>query len=125
MHGDHWGRVSQRRLDQRFTGPDDAARGFGRALGLAGWQSHQIVKENITTTVTALPGRHAPTPVDRLLPPVMGSMLEFSDRSARRQIYVSDDTLFVDELQEIPIRFESPWMGARARMRSSCSTCRG
>jgi L-ascorbate metabolism protein UlaG (beta-lactamase superfamily) len=57
--------------------------------------------------VTSLPGRHAPGPVHRFLPAVMGSMLEFSDGSARRRLYVSGDTLMVDELREIPIRFES------------------
>jgi L-ascorbate metabolism protein UlaG (beta-lactamase superfamily) len=61
----------------------------------------------MTVTVTALPGRHAPTPVDRMLPPVMGSMLEFTDGTARRRLYVSGDTLLVDELREIPVRFKS------------------
>ncbi|OBF40701.1 MBL fold metallo-hydrolase [Mycobacterium sp. ACS1612] len=114
MHGDHWDRVSQRRLDHALpilTTPHAAKRlarrGFGRALGLATWQNHEIVKGATSVTVTALPGRHAPTPVDRLLPPVMGSMLEFADGSARRRIYVSGDTLLVDELREIPVRFES------------------
>ncbi|MFG1931815.1 MBL fold metallo-hydrolase [Mycobacterium sp. NPDC048908] len=118
MHGDHWDRVSQRRLDHALpilTTPHAAKRlarrGFGRALGLPRWGSHQIVKGNAGVTVTALPGRHAPTPVDRLLPPVMGSMLEFTDGSARRRIYVSGDTLFVDELREIPVRFDSIEVG--------------
>jgi L-ascorbate metabolism protein UlaG (beta-lactamase superfamily) len=57
--------------------------------------------------VTSMPGRHAPTPIDRALPPVMGSMLEFADGSARRRLYVSGDTLLVDELRQIPVRFQS------------------
>jgi L-ascorbate metabolism protein UlaG (beta-lactamase superfamily) len=114
MHGDHWDRVAQRRLDHALpivTTPHAAKRltrrGFGRALALDTWQRHQFVKATTTVTVTSLPGRHAPTPVDRFLPPVMGSMIEFSDGSARRRLYVSGDTLFVDELREIPVRFES------------------
>jgi L-ascorbate metabolism protein UlaG (beta-lactamase superfamily) len=114
MHGDHWDRVAQRRLDHALpivTTPHAAKRltrrGFGRALALDTWQRHQFVKGSTTVTVTSLPGRHAPTPVNRFLPPVMGSMIEFSDGSARRRLYVSGDTLFVDELREIPVRFES------------------
>jgi L-ascorbate metabolism protein UlaG (beta-lactamase superfamily) len=114
MHGDHWDRVSQRRLDRQLpvlTTPHAAKRlgnrGFGAAVGLDTWQTHQVVKGTTTVTVTSLPGRHAPAPVHRFLPAVMGSMLEFSDGSARRRLYVSGDTLMVDELREIPIRFES------------------
>src|SRR3954464_3944266 len=80
MHGDHWDRVAQRGLDKGLpivTTPHAAKRlkrrGFGLALGLARWQSHQIVKASTTVTVTSLPGRHAPTPLDKALPPVMGS----------------------------------------------------
>jgi L-ascorbate metabolism protein UlaG (beta-lactamase superfamily) len=114
MHGDHWDRVAQRRLDHALpilTTPHAAKRlvrrGFGQAFGLARWQSHKIVKDDTTVTVTSLPGRHAPSPVHRFLPPVMGSMLEVSDGSARQRLYVSGDTLLVDELREIPVRFES------------------
>ncbi|UUO03419.1 MBL fold metallo-hydrolase [Mycolicibacterium novocastrense] len=112
MHGDHWDRVTQSCLDHGLpilTTPHAAKRlahrGFGRSLALETWQHHTITKG--TVTVTSLPGRHAPTPVDRFLPPVMGSMIEFSDGTARRRLYVSGDTLFVDELREIPVRFES------------------
>jgi L-ascorbate metabolism protein UlaG (beta-lactamase superfamily) len=114
MHGDHWDRVSQSRLDHELpilTTPHAAKRlgrrGFGSALGLQTWQNHRIVKDETTVTVTSLPGRHAPMPLDRFLPAVMGSMLEFSDGSATRRLYVSGDTLLIDELREIPIRFEA------------------
>jgi L-ascorbate metabolism protein UlaG (beta-lactamase superfamily) len=114
MHGDHWDRVSQRRLDHSLpilTTPHAAKRlarrGFDHAQGLKRWQNHTIVKGGTTVTVTSLPGRHAPAPVHRMLPPVMGSMLEFTDGMARRRLYISGDTLLVDELREIPVRFES------------------
>lgn len=114
MHGDHWDRVSQSRLDHALpilTTPHAAKRlgrrGFGRAVALDTWQHHKIDKGTVSVTVTSLPGRHAPTPVDRFLPPVMGSMIEFCDGAARRRLYVSGDTLLVDELREIPVRFES------------------
>ncbi|MCA4722498.1 MBL fold metallo-hydrolase [Mycolicibacterium fortuitum] len=110
MHGDHWDRVTQRKLDRELpilTTPHAAKRllrrGFGHATGMSTWQSHRIVKGGLTVTVTSIPGRHAPTPVDRLLPPVMGSMIEFTDGAVTRRLYVSGDTLFVDELREIPL----------------------
>ena len=114
MHGDHWDRVAQGGLDHALpivTTPHAAKRlarrGFDRALALDTWQHHQFVKGTTTVTVTSLPGRHAPTPVNRFLPPVMGSMIEFSDGATSTRLYVSGDTLYVDELREIPVRFES------------------
>jgi L-ascorbate metabolism protein UlaG (beta-lactamase superfamily) len=116
MHGDHWDRVAQKGLDHSLpviTTPHAAKRlghrGFGNALGMSTWQSHTIRTDNVSLTMTALPGRHAPLPVNRLLPPVMGTMLDFAspDGSARRRLYISGDTLLVEELKEIPLRFES------------------
>jgi L-ascorbate metabolism protein UlaG (beta-lactamase superfamily) len=114
LHGDHWDRVTQAKLDKRLpilTTPHAAKRlhhrGFTHAHGLRTWQSHPIVKGATTATVTALPGRHAPTPVDRLLPPVMGSLVEFHHPGGVRRLYISGDTLLIDELDEIPRRFDA------------------
>ncbi|WP_029117319.1 MBL fold metallo-hydrolase [Mycobacterium sp. URHB0044] len=114
MHGDHWDRVAQAGLDHELpvlTTPHAAKRlvrrGFGQALGLSTWQSHAFVKGDTTTSVTALPGRHAPSPVHRFLPPVMGSMVvAASEDGTTRRIYVSGDTLLIEELNEIPRRFD-------------------
>lgn len=115
LHGDHWDRVSQKGLDHGLpvvTTPHAAKRlhhrGFEQALGLSTWQRHTIVKGATTVHLTSLPGRHAPGWSRRLLPPVMGTMLEFAsaDGPARR-LYVSGDTLLVEELNEIPARFDS------------------
>lgn len=115
LHGDHWDRVSQRGLDHGLpivTTPHAAKRlrhrGFDHALGLSTWQRHTMIKGGNTIHVTSLPGRHAPMWSHRLLPPVMGTMLEFvsADGSVRR-LYVSGDTLLVEELNEIPARFDS------------------
>ena len=113
MHGDHWDRVAQAGLDKTLpvlTTPHAAKRlvhrGFGQSVALQTWQSHAITKGDTTVTLTALPGRHAPTPIDRFLPAVMGSMVEFAgaDGTARR-LYISGDTLLIEELEEIPRRF--------------------
>jgi L-ascorbate metabolism protein UlaG (beta-lactamase superfamily) len=116
MHGDHWDRVTQRELDRSLPviTTHHAAkrllrRGFHRACGLSTWQSYELGAGAARVRLTALPGRHAPTPVDRFLPPVMGTMLEFSagaDTPVQR-LYISGDTLLIDELAEIPVRFTS------------------
>jgi L-ascorbate metabolism protein UlaG (beta-lactamase superfamily) len=116
MHGDHWDRVAQRELDHALPVVTNAHaakrlvhRGFDAAVALATWDAHRIFKGPTTLTVTALPGRHAPGWTRRLLPPVMGSMLEFAttDSSVRRRLYISGDTLLIEELSEIPLRFDA------------------
>lgn len=113
MHGDHWDRVAQNGLDRSLpvvTTPHAAKRlrrrGFAHAVALDTWQQHTITKDGTTVSVTALPGRHAPTPINRVLPPVMGSMVEVSGADgSRRRLYISGDTLLIEELGEIPRRF--------------------
>ncbi|OBH90470.1 MBL fold metallo-hydrolase [Mycobacterium sp. E2733] len=116
MHGDHWDRVSQKGLDHDLpvvTTPHAARRlhhrGFANASGLSTWEQHKITKGGTTVTMTSLPGRHGPGWTQRLLPPVMGTMLEFAadDGSPRRRLYISGDTLLIEELKEIPARFDS------------------
>jgi L-ascorbate metabolism protein UlaG (beta-lactamase superfamily) len=116
MHGDHWDRVAQRKLDRGtpvVTTPKAAKalrhRGFAKAIGLATWESHTLAGSRTRIVATSLPGRHAPLWADRLLPPVMGTMLEIGplDGSVSRRLYISGDTLLVDELSEIPTRFQS------------------
>ncbi|MCO6006121.1 hypothetical protein NE236_14095 [Actinoallomurus purpureus] len=53
------------------------------------------------------PGRHAPGVFRRLLPPVMGSIVEFGSRGGQvdLRMYISGDTLMYDELAEIPRRY--------------------
>ncbi len=116
MHGDHWDRVAQGALDHRLpvvTTMHAAKRlrhrGFEAATGLVTWNAHSVTKDSTTLTITSLPGRHAPGWTRRMLPPVMGSMLEFgtTDGTVLRRLYVSGDTLLIDELREVPRRFSS------------------
>jgi L-ascorbate metabolism protein UlaG (beta-lactamase superfamily) len=66
-----------------------------------------VRKGGATLRLTAMPGTHGPGPLGPLLPPVMGSMLEFG--SARGgtglRMYISGDTLIYECLREIPRRF--------------------
>lgn len=116
LHGDHWDRRARRRLDHAvpvLTTPHAARRlrtvhGFHRTAGLRTWQGLTLQQGDAQVRVTALPGRHAGHRVLRgLLPPVMGSMLEFGPirGPARLRLYVSGDTLVYDGLDEITRRF--------------------
>ncbi|PWI07372.1 MBL fold metallo-hydrolase [Streptomyces sp. NWU339] len=115
LHGDHFDRVARRGLDRSL--PFVTTRhgslllkglyGFRRATGLRTWQSHTLRHGDSSVRITSLPGRHAPGPARVLLPPVMGSLLEFGDRSGetRLVLYLSGDTLMYDGLREIAERY--------------------
>ncbi|MFF9127048.1 MBL fold metallo-hydrolase [Streptomyces sp. NPDC014889] len=116
LHGDHWDRRARRHLDRSVpivTTPHAARRlrtwqGFHRAGGLHTWESCVFEQGDARVRVTSLPGRHALQPaLRRLLPPVMGSMLEFGPRdgTVRLRLYISGDTLLHDGLDEIARRF--------------------
>ncbi|GAB2761159.1 MBL fold metallo-hydrolase [Streptomyces bullii] len=112
LHGDHWDRRARRNLDHTvpvLTTPHAARRlrvihGFRRTAGMRTWQGLTLQHGDTQVKVTALPGRHAGHRVLRgLLPPVMGSMLEFGPVAGptRLRLYVSGDTLVYDGLDEI------------------------
>jgi L-ascorbate metabolism protein UlaG (beta-lactamase superfamily) len=115
LHGDHWDRVSRRGLSRSLpvlTTPHAARRlqglhGFRRALGLETWESHEVSKEGSILRLTSLPGRHAPGLLGRLLPPVMGSLLEFGDHTGEiaTRVYLTGDTLMYDGVREIALRY--------------------
>jgi L-ascorbate metabolism protein UlaG (beta-lactamase superfamily) len=114
LHGDHWDRVVTRGLDRDLpivTTPQASRglgrRGFGRTRPLDVWREHEFVKRGRSVRVTAMPARHAFGLPGRMLPPVMGSMLEFGPAGGGTdlRIYISGDTLMHDELREIPRRY--------------------
>jgi L-ascorbate metabolism protein UlaG (beta-lactamase superfamily) len=114
MHEDHFDREVERKLDKRLpivttrhAAADLASRGFAAARGLATWETLPVSKGGARVSVTSLPGTHAPGPLAALLPPVMGSLIEFANgrgESAFR-IYITGDTLIFDKIREIPGRF--------------------
>jgi L-ascorbate metabolism protein UlaG (beta-lactamase superfamily) len=114
MHGDHWDRVAKRDLDQdtRIITTPKAARAlkrqrFANAEGLATWQATDCEKDGHELTVTAMPARHARGAANALLPPVMGSMLEYAPPGddVVLRMYITGDTLLVEELREVPRRY--------------------
>ena len=113
-HGDHFDRIAEARLDKRLpiitTNHAAAAlraKGFTAARGLETWETLTVTKGAARVRLTSLPGKHGPGAINFLLPPVMGSMLEFDAPSGRipLRLYITGDTLLHDELREVPRRF--------------------
>ena len=110
LHGDHFDRVARDRLDR--TAPvlstPEAVRRLGSwgfdARALRTWEQHTLDKDGEELRVTAVPAVHARGLLGRMLPPVMGSMVEHVvDGVVRRRVYFSGDTLtgaHVDEVRE-------------------------
>ncbi|MBW4718733.1 MBL fold metallo-hydrolase [Saccharothrix obliqua] len=116
LHGDHFDRVAARELDRDLPVLTTAhaakwlaRRGFREPVALARWSEQVLVKDEAVLTVTALPGRHALGRVAALLPPVMGTMVEYRPRPGAPplRVYFSGDTLVHDDLREIRERFPS------------------
>jgi L-ascorbate metabolism protein UlaG (beta-lactamase superfamily) len=112
-HGDHFDDITASELRRDLpivTGPHAAKKlrrqGFSAAQPLKTWETQRIERGAARVEITAVPGRHAPQPLNRLLPPVMGSVLEFHDGTATTlRMYITGDTLMHDELAGIPDRF--------------------
>jgi L-ascorbate metabolism protein UlaG (beta-lactamase superfamily) len=114
FHGDHFDQVAERELDKALpivTTPEAAQalgeRGFGRAYALETWSSLTVRKGDVRLRITSMPGRHGPPLSDWVLPEVMGSLLEFQStpESPLFRMYITGDTLVIDDLQEIPRRY--------------------
>lgn len=114
MHEDHFDREVARKLDRDLpilTTPHAAAdlssKGFRATRAMRTWDTLTLTKGSDRVRVTAMPSMHAPRILSKLLPSVMGSLVEFenSNGGIAFRLYISGDTLFVDELKEIPQRF--------------------
>jgi L-ascorbate metabolism protein UlaG (beta-lactamase superfamily) len=55
--------------------------------------------------VTSLPGQHAPRPLGYVVPPVMGSLPDFSRGGRRLRLYITGDTLMHEGIRDIAERF--------------------
>ena len=114
LHGDHFDRVAEEKLDKTvpiITTPHAASYLEGKAFrppaALTTWESMLVRKGDARLRVTAMPGTHAPGPLRKVLPPVMGSMMEFAgaEGGVRLRMYITGDTLVHDRLKEIPERY--------------------
>lgn len=111
-HGDHFDQRAASELpkDVPVVTTRHAARklrrqGFQDQRPLRTWETQVLRRGTRGLRITATPARHAPVPLDTLLPPVMGSVWEFTHRGETTlRLYVSGDTLVHDRLREIPDR---------------------
>jgi L-ascorbate metabolism protein UlaG (beta-lactamase superfamily) len=115
-HGDHFDRIAEERLrkDVPILTTEHAAgelkdKGFTETIALDTWDSVNVQKGSARVRVSSMPGRHGPPIVEKFLPPVMGSMLEFEagDGKTSLRLYITGDTLVFDDLNEIPKRYPS------------------
>jgi L-ascorbate metabolism protein UlaG (beta-lactamase superfamily) len=121
LHGDHFDRVARRELPRQppVVTTDRAAEtlrkwGFA-ARGLDHWAVWETARGNERLRITAVPGQHGPAGVHRLLPPVIGTVLDLETRTSgapgaqtwRRdlRVYITGDTLNVPRLREVTERF--------------------
>ncbi len=114
LHGDHFDRLAERKLNKAtpIVSNHHATSylekvGFTKTRTLRTWEPLAVEKGEARLRLTALPGTHGPGPLGAVLPPVMGSMLEFgrAGEEARMRMYISGDTLVHDRLREIPRHF--------------------
>jgi L-ascorbate metabolism protein UlaG (beta-lactamase superfamily) len=109
LHGDHWDRIATRSLDRAtpvLTTPEAAKAlsglGFREATDLVPWQRHEFTRGGETLRITSVPGVHGPGPLARVLPQVMGSVLELvRGGEVSWRGYISGDTLYRPFLAEV------------------------
>jgi len=133
MHEDHFDKFVQEHLNKDIpiitTSHAVSALkelGFKRLFPLETWEKILILREKSENYVslTSMPGQHTPTEMmqkAQILPPVMGSLLEFGVNKSHEQapgkeeplyrIYISGDTLIYDDLKLIPQRFPNINLG--------------
>jgi hypothetical protein len=69
-------------------------RGFHEPVALQTWQSHELGRDGARLRITSVPGTHGPGVVGRLLPPVMGSVVELEqDGGTALRLYITGDTI--------------------------------
>ncbi|BBH63448.1 hypothetical protein ACTI_01330 [Actinoplanes sp. OR16] len=107
LHGDHFDRTARRLIprDMQIVTTVQAAkrlRGFDGARGLPTWDAQEWRRDGQLLRITSLPGRHGPGFVDRLLPDVMGSLVEWEvDGERLLRLYITGDTLYRPSTSEI------------------------
>ncbi|UHQ99023.1 MBL fold metallo-hydrolase (plasmid) [Natrinema zhouii] len=113
-HGDHFDRIVEEKLDQslpiittQHAADELSEKGFHETYPLDTWEEMLVSKGDIELTITSTPGRHGPPVVEKALPPVMGSMLEFQSAEGQTliQLFITGDTIMYDDLEEIPERY--------------------
>ena len=76
--------------------------GFLKLYPLKKWETFTVEKGYTALSVTAMPGRHGPPVVARLLPEVNGPILDFGNKAQPRRyrMYISGDTMVFRDIHE-------------------------
>jgi L-ascorbate metabolism protein UlaG (beta-lactamase superfamily) len=109
LHGDHWDRIAYATIDRetpivttQAAARALSSRGFRATADLRPWQVHEIGGDGETLRITSVPGVHGPGPLAKVLPPVMGSVLElYRGGEVTWRGYVTGDTLYRPWLGEV------------------------
>jgi L-ascorbate metabolism protein UlaG (beta-lactamase superfamily) len=113
LHADHFDRVARHKLRRdlpivttRHAATKLKGFGFAATIPLDTWETHTLTRGDERLTVTSAPGTHGPGPVSKLLPPVMGSVVEYAaGTETRLRLYITGDTLFRPWLRQVGERF--------------------
>ncbi|GFE67548.1 MBL fold metallo-hydrolase [Chroococcus sp. FPU101] len=113
MHGDHFDQIASEKLNKTLpivtthhATKSLHKQGFTSLYGLDTWESISIHKGESNLKITSMPGRHGPIIIATALPEVMGSILEFQEKGQTRFcLYITGDTLIIEQLKEIPKRY--------------------
>jgi L-ascorbate metabolism protein UlaG (beta-lactamase superfamily) len=113
LHADHFDRVAKASLDRELpvlTTPHAAGRleraGFSATVPLSHWSSHELVRGDDRLRVTSTPGTHGPGVMGRLLPPVMGSVVELEEAgTVTMRLWITGDVIFQPELAAVRERW--------------------
>jgi L-ascorbate metabolism protein UlaG (beta-lactamase superfamily) len=114
LHEDHFDKFVERELVRHMpivTTAEGARvlarRGFTRTVAMRPWDEVNMDKGDVSLRITAMPGTHGPLLMAAALPAVIGSMLEFRNRTtgSTYRMYISGDTLVHEDLREIPRRY--------------------
>ncbi|HET7061352.1 MAG TPA: MBL fold metallo-hydrolase [Nitrosospira sp.] len=114
MHEDHFDRYVQKNLDRNIpivttTQAVEILEGLGflKLYPLETWETFTVEKGDAALSITSMPGRHGPPVVAKLLPEVMGSILDFANkgRPGEYRMYISGDTMVFNDINQIPKRY--------------------
>ncbi|MGK5682565.1 MBL fold metallo-hydrolase [Actinoplanes sp. URMC 104] len=112
LHGDHFDREARRWVEPTMpiVTTEAASRKLRRrryvaVSGLPTWECREWTRSRQRLRITSVPGKHGPGLAARLLPDVMGSVIELEvDGRLALRLYITGDTLVHGALEEIPRR---------------------
>ena len=103
---DDAGRALLSTISRVYTTPQSAAKLGTNAISLRPWEeTYLTAPDGRRLTITATPARHGPDGAEQYSGEVTGFVLTWEDQTSRA-VYVSGDTVWYDELTQIPQRFD-------------------